>query len=223
MPVHGRVLVWEGHDFFAHHRRVPLDGEKAKQIGLKGANANRYASDLVIVNERGEMFHDDPYHKTNYYSYGQPIYAPADGVVRASRNDIPDNEFEGKRIRYPQLPPGADEDLGNFVLIDHQDGEFSVLPHMRIGTVHVKAGDRVHRGDVLGEIGFSGDAIFPHVHFALLSGPDIRSNGGVPCYFDHVTRLLGGRRIRLDHSALDTGDIVTPLPAGNPSALKPWF
>jgi hypothetical protein len=95
---------------------------------LKGANANRYASDLVIVNQRGEMFHDDPYHKTNYYSYGQSIYAAADGVVRASRNDIPDNEFEGKRIRYPQLPPGADEDLGNFVLIDHQNGEFSVLP-----------------------------------------------------------------------------------------------
>jgi murein DD-endopeptidase MepM/ murein hydrolase activator NlpD len=169
------------------------------------------------------MFHDDPYHKTNYYSYRQPIYAPTDGVVRASRNDIPDNEFEGKRIRYPQLPPGADEDLGNFVLIDHGNGEFSILPHMRIGTVRLKAGDRVHRGDVLGEIGFSGDAIFPHVHFALLSGPDIHSNEGVPCYFDHLTRLLGSKRIRVDHSSLDTGDLVTPLPNRAPSASKLWF
>jgi hypothetical protein len=73
LPLHDRVLVWEGHDFSAHHRRVPLDDEKAKQIGLKGANGNRYAYDLVIVNQRGEMFRDDPYHKTNYYSYGQPI------------------------------------------------------------------------------------------------------------------------------------------------------
>jgi murein DD-endopeptidase MepM/ murein hydrolase activator NlpD len=98
--------------------------------------------------------------------------------------------------------------LGNFVLIDHQNGEFIILPHMRIGTVHVKAGDRVHRGDVLGEVGFSGDAIFPHVRFALLSGPDIHSNEGVPCYFDHLTRLFGDKRIRVDRSSLDTGDIV---------------
>ena len=208
LPLHGRVLVWEGHDFFAHHRRIPLDSEKARSIGLAGTNANRYASDFVIVNERGQMFHDDPYHKKNYYSYGQPIYAPADGVVRDSRNDIPDNEFEGPQIRYPKLPPGASDDLGNFVLLDHQDGEFSVFPHMRIGSVRVKPGNHVRRGDLLGEVGFSGDAIFPHVHFALLSGPDVLRDEGVPAYFDQFDRILGGKRVPASHATLDTGDIV---------------
>ena len=208
LPLRGRVVVWEGHDFFAHHRRIPLNGEKVRQLGLNGANPNRYGSDLVIINEQGEMFHDDPYHKTDYYSYGQPIYAPADGVIRASRNDIPDNEFVGKHIRYPALPSGADEVLGNFVLIDHPDGEFSVLPHMRMGTVRVRPGDRVRQGDLLGEIGFSGDAIFPHVHFSLILGPDIHNSEGIPAYFAHLTRLVGGKRIYADHLSLDTGDIV---------------
>lgn len=60
VPLHGRVLVWEGHDYFAHHRRVPIDSDLTRQTGIEGVNANRYASDLVIVNDRGEMFHDDP-------------------------------------------------------------------------------------------------------------------------------------------------------------------
>ena len=94
---------------------------------------------------------------------------------------------------------------------------------MRIGTVHWKAGERVHRGDIIGEVGFSGDAIFPHVHFALLSGPNVHSNEGIPCYFDHLTRLIGSRRIRVDHSSLDTGDLIATLTTMARSASKPWF
>jgi hypothetical protein len=101
-----------GHDYLAHHRRVPIDSPNAKQIGIR-ANANRYASDLVIVNDKGEMWHDDPYRKENYDLYGAPIYAPASGDVAASRNDLP-NDFEGRHIQQPRLPSDADEDPGNF-------------------------------------------------------------------------------------------------------------
>jgi hypothetical protein len=101
LPLHGRLLVWEGHDFFAHHRRIPLDTDRSKKLGIEGTNANRYASDLVAVDEHGAMFHGDAFDKTNYYIYGRPIYSPSAGVVRTCRNDVPDNEFEGKRIRYP--------------------------------------------------------------------------------------------------------------------------
>lgn len=60
LPLAGRVFVWEGHDFYAHHRRVPLHAADVQKLGIH-ANANRYGSDLVIVDEQGRMYHDDSY------------------------------------------------------------------------------------------------------------------------------------------------------------------
>jgi murein DD-endopeptidase MepM/ murein hydrolase activator NlpD len=106
------------------------------------------------------------------------------------------------------LPPEEDDDLGNYVLIDHQDGEYSLIPHMKPGSVRVKTGEHIVAGQMLGEVGFSGDAIFPHVHFALMSGPDNHHAEGVPAYFDHVIRIVGDKRLHVNHEALDTGDLV---------------
>lgn len=93
----------------------------------------------------------------------------------------------------PGYPQGADEDLGNYVIIDHGDGEHSVLPHMKPGSVRVKKGHRVRQGEMIGEVGFSGDAIFPHVHYSLLSRPDIYRFEAVSAYFHKVNRIAGSR------------------------------
>jgi hypothetical protein len=206
-PLRGRILIWEGHDFYAHHRRIPLHDLKVQKMGLR-ANANRYGSDLVIVDNQGKMYRDDPWHKKNWFTYGAPIYAPSEGTIVAAENRYPDNEYEGKKLSYPQAPPGADEDLGNFVMIDHGDGEFSVMPHMLAGSVAVKKGDKVSQGQLIGKVGFSGDAIFPHVHYSLLRCPNIYGCEGLPAYFEHVDRLFGSRRVRDAHATLDSGDVV---------------
>lgn len=207
LPLTGRVLIWDGHDFYSHHRRVPLDAAKVRKMGIH-ANSNRYGADLVIEDEQGRMYHDDPYNKKNWYTYGAPIYAPGDGKVLAIANNIPDNEFDGKQIKTPELPAGADSELGNYVLIDHGDGEFSVLPHMMPGSVLVKAGNAVHQGEMIGRVGFSGDAIFPHVHYSLLSGPDIYRFEGLPNYFTRFRRLLRSRPVDVQRGTIDSGDIL---------------
>jgi murein DD-endopeptidase MepM/ murein hydrolase activator NlpD len=207
LPLSGRVFVWEGHDFYAHHRRVPLHAANVQKFGIH-ANANRYGSDLVIVDEQGRMYHDDPYDKKHYYSYGAPIYAPGAGKIVAVANNIPDNEFHDKDITNPELPPGADPILGNYVLIDHGNGEFSIFPHMMPGSVRVKAGQSVRQGEMIGRVGFSGDAIFPHVHYSLLTGPDIYHHEAVPPYFTHFRRLLGSKSVEVEQGTVDSGDIV---------------
>jgi hypothetical protein len=207
MPLHGRILVWEGHDFYAHHRRIPLHDAKVQKMGIR-ANANRYASDLVIVDNQGNIYRGDPWDKKNWLTYGAPIYAPGCGTVVGAENRYPDNEYQGKQIRHPEAPPGADEDLGNFVMIDHGDGEFSVMPHMLAGSVGVKKGDKVSQGQLVGRVGFSGDAIFPHVHYSLLSCGDIYACEGLPAYFGHVDRLFGSKRVRDTHATLDSSDVV---------------
>jgi len=82
-------------------------------------------------------------------------------------------------IGHPKLTAGKDpKDIGNFVLIDHEDGEYSLLVHMKPGSVRVRSGDRVKQGQMVGAIGFAGDSIFPHLHYSLMSGPTLFKDWG---------------------------------------------
>jgi hypothetical protein len=59
LPLHGRVLIWEGHDFYAHHRRIPLHEARVRKMGIR-ANGNRYSSDLIILDEQSRVYRGDP-------------------------------------------------------------------------------------------------------------------------------------------------------------------
>ncbi len=216
LPLRGKILVWEGHDFYAHHQRVPLSDARVQSLGIT-ANSNSFASDFIYVDEEGREYHDDPRVLTNWNSYGRPIYSPGMGVVVAIANDIPENWFEdasATRIGHPKLPPGKDpKDIGNFVLLDHRNGEYSLLVHMKAGSVTVKPGDRVLQGQVLGRIGFSGDSIFPHLHYSLMDGPEVFKAWGLPAYFSQFRRVLGATSMKVEHGPVDSGDFVESYPA----------
>jgi hypothetical protein len=158
LPLQGRMFVWEGHDFYAHHLRVPLGNPKVQALGIT-ANSNNFASDFIYVNEQGQTYHDNPRNLENWYGYDKPVYAPGAGVVLATADDIPDNWFEdasATKIGHPKLPPGKDpKDIGNFVLIDHKNGEYSLLVHMKPGSVVVHPGDHLRQGQQVGRIGFA--------------------------------------------------------------------
>lgn len=198
LPLARRVIVFDGHDFYSHHRRSTLP-----------KNGTLYAYDLVPVDADGEMYKGSPYAKENWYGYGSPIYAPAAGTVVATANTVPENHYDGKKeiYGYSSLYQLA----GNFVTIDHGDGEFSTLLHMRPGSVRVKAGDHVRRGQLLGELGFSGDAIFPHLHYQLTDGPAEFTSNGLPSYFHDFRRLMGSCAVTVRFGQIDTGDIVEPI------------
>jgi Peptidase family M23 len=179
LPLRGKIFVWEGHDFYAHHQRVPLSNSRVQSLGIN-ANSNSFASDFIYVDEQGREYHDDPRVLENWFSYGKSIYAPGAGVVLAAVNDIPENWFEdakATKIGYPKLPAGKDpKDIGNFVLLDHQNGEYSLLVHMKTGSVSVRTGDRVQQGQGVGRIGFAGDSIFPHLHCIFFAVPKSSGN-----------------------------------------------
>ncbi|MBA3915121.1 MAG: M23 family metallopeptidase [Acidobacteriales bacterium] len=141
------------------------------------------------------------------YGYGAPIFAPGPGTVISSANDVADNWYEGHDVKHPV---GDDHNgLDNHVIIDHGDGEYSLLCHMKPGTVRVKTGDRVKRGQQLGQIGFSGDSFLPHLHYTLMSGPKQFSSEaeGLPSYFHKVRRVLGSNAREVS-GKIDSGDIV---------------
>ena len=211
LPLKGKVFVWEGHDHYAHHLRVPLDNAKVKAMGI-AANSNQFAMDFIYTDEEGGEYQGDPRKPENWLSYGKPVYAPGAGVVRAAANDIPDNWFKDAAVTgigHPELPPGKDpKDIGNYVLIDHGDGEFSLLVHMKPGSVRVKAGEHVTQGEQIGQIGFSGDSLFPHLHYSLMEGPEVEKDWGLPAYFTRFHRLYGEKSVAVERGTVDSGDYV---------------
>lgn len=211
LPLAGKAFVWEGHDWYAHHLRVPLGNPKVRALGIT-ANSNDFASDFIYVDERGHEYRDDPRRLDNWYGYGKPVYAPGAGVVRAIANDIAENWFEdakATKIGHPRLPAGKDsKDIGNFVLIDHQNGEYSLLVHLKPGSVAVRPGDRVQAGQPVGHIGFSGDSIFPHLHYSLMDGPEVFKAWGLPAYFSQFHRVFGTVSMRGEQGPVNSGDFL---------------
>lgn len=78
---------------------------------------------------------------------GTPILATADGVVGKASLSL-------------------HQHLGFYVAIDHGHGFQTIYGHLR-SMPTLKAGQTVKRGEVIGEIGKSGRATSPHVHYAI--------------------------------------------------------
>jgi len=89
----------------------------------------------------------------NNSTFGTPIYSPCVGNVKKTSNDKLD------------MPVGTKDPIsgGNFVIVGCN--QFDVgFAHMKQGSVVVHEGQIVHNGDLLGEIGNSGNSSGPHLH-----------------------------------------------------------
>ena len=56
---------------------------------------------------------------------------------------------------------------GNHVILDIGGGRFAFYAHLQPGSLRVKLGDKVRRGQVLGLVGNSGNSTEPHLHFHI--------------------------------------------------------
>ena len=113
-----------------------------------------------------------------YAIFGETIYAPCGGTVLRVEDGFAD-----------MSPPEVDRQhmAGNFAFLDCK-GVQVLLGHMRRGSVRVQSGDSIAEGDVIGQVGNSGNTSEPHLHIhaqrpaendAFLSGEPlpIRLNG----------------------------------------------
>jgi hypothetical protein len=150
------------------------------------ARDQRFACDFLMLarGNSGRSYRGSGESNTDYYCFGQPIYAPADGLVVKAENELPDNT------------PGdmnAKAALGNYVILDHGSGEFSFFAHFRRGTVAVRDGERVKWGQMLAQCGNSGHSSEPHLHYHLQNSPIPFRGAGLPAFF--VEYLANGNPV----------------------------
>lgn len=99
---------------------------------------------------------------------GVPVIASAPGEVTAFRDGEPDQLVKSDADRAAV----RNKECGNGVLITHNQGWKTQYCHLREGSITVKKGAKVERGDRLGLVGYSGNAAFPHVHLSVRKGKE---------------------------------------------------
>ena len=144
--------------------------------------AQRFAVDWEQADQAATLVVGDTKMPANYHIYGKPVLAVADGTVVATRNDLQDQVPGALPANLP-----LDEADGNFVVLDIGSNRFVNYAHMRRGSVKVKLGDKVRRGDQIGEVGNTGNSQAPHLHLHVMDGASPLAANGLPYVFDSFT------------------------------------
>jgi len=170
-PVRGEWAAFNGPSNASGHRRLvlALDGHTA--------SGQRFAIDFLQVDSTGGSRRPgtDASKNSNYYAYGTELLAVADGVIAATKDSIPENVPGGRAVKIDLVTVG-----GNFVGIDIGGGKYALYAHVLPGSLRVKIGDRVKRGQVIALLGNSGNSTEPHVHFQIADGPSFLAAEGLP-------------------------------------------
>lgn len=149
---------------------APFFGEWYISQGHNGAYTHKEewkdAWDFVIVDDDAKQFKNQGDYKEDYFCYDKPILAPADGVVENILTGVEDNIIGDSNLN---------QNWGNSVVIKHGYQLYSQMSHLRDGSIRVKKGDEVKKGDVIGHCGNSGRSPYPHLHFQIQHTPYIGS------------------------------------------------
>jgi hypothetical protein len=186
LPFKGKWLVFWGGDtkeLNQHH----------------GAPNQRFAFDFLGIDEEGKTRKGEAQVNEDYFAFGREVLAPADGNITDVINGVRDN-VPGSMNPYSAL--------GNAVIIQHRENEVSVLAHLKLGSITVKVGDKVKKGQIIGLCGNSGNSSEPHLHYHLQNTPVIQDGTGIKCYFEKVIVIDGGdKKVKMNYSPIK-GDII---------------
>ncbi|MDQ5910059.1 MAG: hypothetical protein QG599_2154 [Pseudomonadota bacterium] len=184
---------------------LPLNGEYRL--------SQRFAIDWEQLDAENRIYVGPRSDPRSYFIYGQEALAVADATVATAVDGLP----EATPGEYPQGLNLTEAD-GNHVILDLGQGVYVLYAHFQPGSVSVRTGDRVQRGQVLGRVGNSGNSLVPHLHLHVMDAPSGLVANGLPYMFDHF-RITGINKVGtadFDHAEA-TGEPVTITPIEPPS------
>jgi len=172
-------------------------------IHHRGSASQEFAMDLVGANQKDaasftEISRPKPTMLSEYSIWGREVLAIGDGVVLEMGDKFPEERMSDPvQFTKPGYALNLIKELipkigwtnavaGNYVVIDHRNGEFSAYCHLQEGSVRVKPGDNVNKGMVIAKVGNTGNSGAPHLHFQLMDSQNFFIANGLPMMFENV-------------------------------------
>lgn len=196
--------------------KLPFTGEWFVYQGGRNIVTNSHVTDedtqfqldfALLHNYR--PFKTDGSKNEDYYCFGQPILAPADGTAVKVVDGIADHD-PGKPVS------DALTQLGNYVMIAHSKNEISMFLRVKDGSINVKRDDKVKQGDVIAECGNSGASPAPLVQYRLLNSRGFPMPKTLPVQF--VDYFADGKAVAQGEPA--RGQIVSNTAATSDAEAK---
>lgn len=203
-PLRGTWYIGASGTFHSHHRWAAME---------------EFALDIVQLGNASRTYKTKGLSSQDYFAFGQDVIAVADGTVVAVVDQYEDDDTKLKqenetydqydeRIQSFQME-GLQKDpysvAGNYIVIRHNDSEYSMYAHLKKGSVKIKKDDVVKRGQVIASVGNTGSSTEPHLHFQLQDGSDPLHSRALPVRFENAEVEMLGYKGR----NLQSGWIVT--------------
>lgn len=105
------------------------------------------------------------------------IIASKDGTVYKANNGCPTNGYYGS---------SCGGQYGNYVILEHTDGNYTIYAHMAKDSVTVSVGNKVKQGQIIGKMGNSGSSTGTHLHFQIDVGAYSNTNAVDPLTYVNI-------------------------------------
>jgi len=192
---------------FAHAHlaklQLPVWGKWKVGQGYKGkiTHLGEWSSalDFVIADNKNSTYKNDGARLEDYYCYNKPVVAPYGGYVYEIINNVEDNPVGRVNI---------EKNWGNTIILNHNNGLFSQISHLRKDSFKVKVGEFVEKGTILANCGNSGRSPEPHVHFQLQLSPKI-GDRTIPYPIGYFLEESTGNEILKSFQVPDENSVVS--------------
>lgn len=154
------------------NRQIEEDKRQQQQNNNSGGGNNSGGSSSSGTSSSGFIKPVNSYITTGlYYSSGQyhgavdygasgvngmPVYAVADGIVVTTQ--------------------ALTTSYGNYIIIAHYNGLYTLYAHGQAGSICVRDGQKVKKGQQIMKVGSTGNSSGPHLHFEVRTSPGYYSN-----------------------------------------------
>lgn len=202
-PVRGRgwVAVYDPLLVGGHRTAVYTVDDRPRIPG-------RFAIDWIQLLPNGRLHLDATARPPDWNGYGAEVLAVKDARVAAAVDGRPDADQHGK----PREAITRDNAAGNYIALDLGNGRFAFYEHLQQGSVRVKVGQRVSRGETIARVGSSGSVSSgPHLHFHVSDAATPLGAEGLP----FVLRQFEVRGAFASLSSFGKGDAPLPRAASD--------